>query len=377
MTILVRASRALIDCIEVVRLTRMPLGFNYNLNSSAKGGHNNCPLSIVNCQLQRGLPMSILKLTAPCRDYIWGGERLRGEFGKRSDSEKIAESWELCCRDDGQSVIENGEFAGKTLAELIEERGKRVVLGTASERFDAFPIFIKLIDAADDLSVQVHPPDDYALKHEGERGKNELWYVVDAEEGAELIYGFKREITRGEFAERIENGTLLEAANKVPVKKGDVFYIEAGTLHSIGKGILIAEIQQNSNTTYRVYDYGRVGKDGSPRELHIEKALDVTKREPPGFPPSAEGSPQRLSGGVFTLLRSCEHFTVNKLELDGVVTLEADERSFNSLLILDGQAGIKAASGELTVKKGDSVLITAGTGKYEISGKGIVIITNI
>lgn len=322
--------------------------------------------------------MSILKLSPPCRDYLWGGERLKNEFGKSSDSEKIAESWELCVRDDGNSVIENGDFAGKTLAELIEARGKTAVLGTASERFpEEFPVFIKLIDAADDLSVQVHPPDDYALKHEGERGKNELWYVVDADDGAELIYGFKREITRLEFAERIENGTLLEVTNKVPVKKGDVFYIESGTLHSIGKGILIAEIQQNSNTTYRVYDYGRVGKDGKPRELHIGKALDVTKRVPPTFSKSARETPQKLAGGVITLLHSCEYFTVNKLELDGAVGLEADERSFNSLLFLEGQAVIKSESESVAAKKGDSFFVAAGTGKYQISGKGLIIITNI
>lgn len=322
--------------------------------------------------------MSILKLSQPCKDYIWGGERLKNEFGKSSDSEKIAESWELCCRDDGNSVIENEGLAGKTLAEFIEARGKTAVLGTASERFvEEFPVFIKLIDAADDLSVQVHPPDDYALKHEGERGKNELWYVVDAEDGAELIYGFKREISREEFSERIKNGTLLEVTNNVPVKKGDVFYIESGTLHSIGKGILIAEIQQNSNTTYRVYDYGRVGKDGKPRELHIEKALDVTRRVPPTFSKSAQETPQKLAGGVITLLRSCEYFKVYKLELDGAVELEADERSFNSLLFLDGNAVIKSESESIAAKKGDSFFITAGTGKYEISGKGIVIITSI
>ncbi len=321
--------------------------------------------------------MSVLKLSSPCRDYIWGGERLRREFGKISSADKIAESWELCCRDDGQSVIQNGELAGKTFGELIKANGKAAVLGTESARFDDFPIFIKLIDAADDLSVQVHPPDDYALKQEGERGKNELWYVVDADDGAELIFGFKREISREEFAERIENGTLLEVTNNVPVKKGDVFFIESGTLHSIGKGILIAEIQQNSNTTYRVYDYGRVGKDGKPRELHIEKALDVTKRVPPKHPAAAQGSPKMLAGGILTSLCECEFFTVKKLELDGAVSLNADKRSFNSLLILDGEAEIKAASGGFLAVKGDSVFVTAGTGKYEISGKGLVIITSI
>lgn len=324
--------------------------------------------------------MSIFKLAAPCRDYIWGGDRLRREFGKGSGAgiEKIAESWELCCREDGQNVIEAGEFAGKTLSELIGAKGKIAVLGTESERFEGFPIFIKLIDAADNLSVQVHPSDGYALRHEGERGKNEMWYVVDAAEGAELIYGFKREIGKEEFAERIGNGTLLEVANKVSVHKGDVIFIESGTLHSIGKGILIAEIQQNSNTTYRVCDYGRVGKDGKPRELHIEKALDVTERVPPKHPISAQGSPRRIEGGVMTLLRSCEYFTVNKLELDGAAKFDADNRSFRSLLMLDGNAEVADENGErITAKKGDSIFITAGTGKYEISGKGIVIITNI
>lgn len=322
--------------------------------------------------------MSILKLSAPCKDYIWGGEILRREFGKKSGSDRIAESWELCCRKDGQSVIEAGEFAGKTLSELIRDKGKIAVLGTESERFEDFPLFIKLIDAADNLSVQVHPPDDYALKHEGERGKNEMWYVVDADEGAELIFGFKREISREEFAERIRNGTLLEVADNVPVHKGDVLFIESGTLHSIGKGILIAEIQQNSNTTYRVYDYGRVGKDGKPRDLHIEKALDVTERVPPKHPISAQGSPRRIEGGIMTLLRSCEYFTVNKLELDGTAYLDADARSFRSLLMLDGKAELTEENGDrVTVKKGDSIFITAGTGKYEISGKGLIIITNI
>ena len=228
--------------------------------------------------------MSVLKLIAPCKDYIWGGNRLREEYGKKLDSDKIAESWELSCHKDGQSVIDGGEFDGKTLSEFIEKKGRIAVLGTNCERFEYFPILIKLIDAKDNLSVQVHPSNEYALKVEGEYGKTEMWYIVDCNEGAELLYGFKHEISRDEFAERIKNNTLLEVANNVPVHKGDVFFIESGTLHAIGKGILIAEIQQNSNTTYRVYDYGRVGKDGKPRELHIEKALDVTERKPPKYP---------------------------------------------------------------------------------------------
>ncbi|MDE6727595.1 MAG: class I mannose-6-phosphate isomerase [Oscillospiraceae bacterium] len=322
--------------------------------------------------------MSILKLTAPCKDYIWGGNRLREEYGKKLDSDKIAESWELSCHKDGQSVIEGGEFGGKTLSEFVEVKCKAAALGTNCDRFEYFPILIKLIDAKDNLSVQVHPSNEYALNVEGEYGKTEMWYIVDCEEGAELLYGFKREISREEFAERIANNTLLEVANNVPVHKGDVFFIESGTLHAIGKGILIAEIQQNSNTTYRVYDYGRVGKDGKPRELHIEKALDVTERVPPKYPTTAQGAPEKVGGGVKTLLRSCEYFTVYKLELDGSDRYDTKGASFHSLLVLDGEVEIAADGGEkVTAKKGGSIFVSADTGAYTISGKGEVIFTEI
>ena len=212
--------------------------------------------------------MAVFRLTPAFKDYIWGGTRLRDEYGKKCDYDKVAESWELSCHKDGASVVADGEDKGFTLAEYIDKHGK-AVLGTDCEKFENFPILIKLIDAKDNLSVQVHPDNEYALRVEGEYGKTEMWYIVDCDEGATLLYGFKHEISKEEFAERIADNTLLEVTNAVPVKKGDVFFIQAGTLHAIGKGILIAEIQQNSNTTYRIYDYGRVGKDGKPRELHL------------------------------------------------------------------------------------------------------------
>lgn len=321
--------------------------------------------------------MSILKLIAPCKDYLWGGNRLREEYGKKLDSDKIAESWELSCHKDGQSVIAGGEFDGKTLSEFIEAKGKTAALGTNCDRFEYFPILIKLIDAKDNLSVQVHPSNEYALKVEGEYGKTEMWYIVDCNEGAELLYGFKHEISKEEFAERIANNTLLEVANNVPVHKGDVFFIESGTLHAIGSGILIAEIQQNSNTTYRVYDYGRVGKDGKPRELHVEKALDVTERIPPKYPTTAQGTPEKVEGGVKTLLRTCEYFNVNKLEIDGTMTLNADDKSFKSLLFLNGKAEIKGADGARTAAKGESFFVSAGTGEFSITGKCEVILSDI
>lgn len=312
----------------------------------------------------------ILKLRAVCKDYIWGGEKLGKEYGKSSEGAVIAESWELSCHKDGESIVENTEYAGFTLKSYIEKAGKSA-LGTNAERFSDFPLLIKLIDARDNLSLQVHPDDKFALANENEYGKTEMWYILDCEEGAELIYGVKKKLTREEFRERIMNNTVFEAVNRVKVKKGDVFFIEAGTLHGIGKGIVIAEIQQNSNTTYRVYDYGRVGTDGKPRPLHIEKALEVTSLVPCKRK-SAERA-RKIPGGRKTLLASHEYFNVNLLELSGSAVLKADETSFNSVLVIDGEGeldGIKA-------KKGDSFFIPAGYGEYGWSGAGKLILTDI
>ena len=313
-----------------------------------------------------------IKLKAPCKDYIWGGNKLREEFGKESSGDKIAETWELSCHKDGESIIENGDFKGKTLSEYIKSNGKQV-LGKNCERFESFPVLIKLIDAKDNLSVQVHPNNDYALRVEGEYGKTEMWYIVDCEEGAELLYGFKHCIDKEEFQRRINENTLLEVTNNVPVHKGDVFFIEAGTLHAIGKGILIAEIQQNSNTTYRIYDYGRVGNDGNPRQLHIDKALDVTELVPPKYSTTATGTVKESDGYTELLLSRCEYFNVKKLEINGSAKLFSDQDSFQSLLMLNGYGKI----GELSLKKGDSCFIPAGYGSYVFDGSAEIILTEI
>ncbi len=316
-----------------------------------------------------------IKLKPAFKDYLWGGTRLRDDFGKDCDFEKIAESWELSCHKDGNSVVENGEFAGLTLAEYIEKQG-RGVLGSNCGRFENFPILIKLIDAKDNLSVQVHPDNEYAQRVEGEYGKTEMWYIVDCDEGASLLYGFKENITKEEFRKRIENNTLLEVTNSVPVKKGDVFFIEAGTLHAIGKGILIAEIQQNSNTTYRIYDYGRVGADGKPRQLHIDKAVDVTKLGPAKTYPEAPVICE--DGWKKKLLASCEYFTVHSLDIESSARLSADEKSFVNILVLDGECVLSSDSYEdMKLKKGDSVFVPAGFGSFELKGKCSAVMTSI
>lgn len=319
------------------------------------------------------MQMQPLILIPPIKDYIWGGTKLRDEFGKECKLERLAESWELSCHKDGGSVIANGEYAGKTLAEYIEERPE--TLGTNCGRFEFFPVLIKLIDACDNLSVQVHPDNEYAQRVEGEYGKTEMWYIVDCDEGASLIYGFKEEISKEDFREAIETNTLLDKVNSVPVKKGDVFFINSGTLHAIGRGILIAEIQQNSNTTYRVYDYGRVGTDGKPRELHIEKALDVTNLTP--AEPYKLPDPQKLEGRTVRQLADCEYFTVSREEVETETLLCADEASFNHVLVLEGDAALVSDFGEVKLKKGSSVFVPAGTGAYTIKGKCSIIITEI
>ena len=205
--------------------------------------------------------MAIVKLHPACKDYIWGGTKLKELYNKQTDMDPLAETWELSTHKDGQSEVVTGDDAGKTLSQYIEDKGWKV-LGTECRDMKRFPVLIKFIDAKQPLSIQVHPDDEYAWRVEGEPGKTEMWYILDAEPDAFLYFGVKRHTDREEFRKAIEDGTVLDLLRAVPVHKGDVFFIKSGTIHAIGAGIQICEIQQNSNTTYRVYDFGRVGKEG-------------------------------------------------------------------------------------------------------------------
>ena len=315
--------------------------------------------------------MYILKLKPVFKDYIWGGTKLRDEYGFESNLEKLAEGWMLSCHKDGENLIENGDFEGKTLTEIVNTNPD--YLGENGKKFEYFPILIKLIDAKNDLSVQVHPDNEYAMRVEKEYGKTECWYILDCNDDAELIYGFNKSITSEEFKEKIADNTFLETVNKVKVKKGDLFFIEAGTLHAIGKGILLAEIQQNSNTTYRVYDYGRLGADGKPRELHVEKAIDVTNCTPPTRSTNPEGELMVRDGYSTQLLTKCDLFNVEKVSIDTTYTSTADEKSFVSVLVTDGNATID----EIEIKKGDSLFIPANYGEFTVTGKSELIITRV
>lgn len=317
--------------------------------------------------------MDILKLKPVFKDYIWGGERLRSDFGFESNLDKLAEGWMLSCHKDGKNIIEGGEYNGIPLDELIAQFGKEAIVGTRSLDFPYFPVLIKLIDAKDNLSIQVHPDNEYAQRVEGEFGKTEIWYVLDAADDAELIYGFKNKISSDEFVKAIKENTLIDVLNRVKVKKGDLFFIEAGTVHAIGKGTLVAEIQQNSNTTYRVYDYGRVGADGKPRELHIDKAIDVSKTEPPKYDIKPAGTPVDNGNYIETLLTKCDLFTVNHYDIKNELSLSTDEKSFNHILVINGNGRINNTE----FKKGDSFFVPANYGNYTISGESEIIITEI
>lgn len=303
--------------------------------------------------------MGMYLLKPACKDYLWGGHKLVDEYNVAYVGDVCAEAWVMSCHKDGQSIIASGIDKGMTLSELIEEKGSEI-LGKNCKKYKDFPILIKLIDAKKSLSIQVHPDDTYALEHENQYGKTEMWYVLEAEEGAFLYQGFEKEISKEEFEKRIKENTLTEVLHKEFVKRGDVIFITPGTLHAIGEGLVIAEIQQSSNVTYRIYDYGRVGADGKPRQLHIAQSLDVTKLEKPVKYQSPDEH-----------MVSCEFFCVDniKIEENKPFKGKADDSSFVSLLIIDGEGTITAEGESFKVKKGDSVFITAGSGEFCIDGK--------
>ena len=314
-----------------------------------------------------------IKLNPYVSETIWGGKKLIEEYGVKTEKNNAAEGWMLSCHEAGSSTVVNGEFAGKSFAEVVKENP--VLCGKNADNFEDFPILIKFIDAMDNLSVQVHPTKEYCEKTGRGQSKTECWYIIDAEEDAYLILGFEDKITPEEFKAAIENNTLTDYVSKVPVKKGDFFFIESGTLHAICKGILLAEVQESSNTTYRIYDYNRVGNDGKPRELHVEDGAAVTKLEKYSQPDFCKGN--SLDTPERRLLADCPLFKVWKLDLNGEISGEADEKSFVSLLIMDGNGTLDVCGETVSLTKGESIFIPANAGEYKINGSMEIIETRI
>ena len=313
-----------------------------------------------------------LLLTYIAKSAIWGGSALSERWGKVSDGDNIAETWELSVREKEMDKIRNGEAAGLTLAEYFEAVGYDAV-SPSYKKGDRFPLLVKLIDAHDRLSVQVHPDDTYASEVENDSGKTEMWYVAEAEEGAELIYGLAEGYDSEGFVKAVAAGEIDSAMNKISVKAGDCFFIPAGMVHAIGAGILIAEIQQNSDLTYRVYDYDRVGADGKKRELHTKKALDVVRPYT-----DAEVDAIRYSEGENNeMLANNRYFKVSKKDIDGRAELSVKGDSFLSLLCLDGEGELEFDGERYPISKGDSYFCPAGMGSLSVTGELSVICSRL
>ncbi len=313
----------------------------------------------------------VLKLRPYISETIWGGRKLIDKFNIETDKSNAAEGWMLSCLDMGPSIISNGIYAGKLLPEIITT--DPLWCGENIRKYKEFPVLIKFIDAMDDLSVQVHPTKEYCDKTGRGRSKTECWYIIDCEDDASLLLGFKKNISKEVFKKSIEDGDLLDKVERIKVKPGDFFFIDAGTLHAICKGVLLAEVQESSNTTYRIFDYNRVGKDGRKRELHISDAVEVTKT----VPYSAARVELDNSLNSKTPLVSCDLFKVWKYSVGGEFSSFCDRGSFVSLLVMDGAGELECADEKLDIRKGDSIFIPAGFGEYVIKGKADILETRI
>ncbi|WP_027405979.1 type I phosphomannose isomerase catalytic subunit [Anaerovibrio sp. RM50] len=308
------------------------------------------------------------------KDYIWGGRRLNDDFAKNIDLSPLAETWECSTHPDGPSYAVGGHFDGKRLSEILKEHPD--FLGTHPKTQGELPILIKFIDANKDLSVQVHPDDEYAQKYEnGQLGKSEMWYVLDAKDDSTLVYGLSHNVDADTMRSSIEKGTLEKHLQKVPIKHDDVFFIEAGTIHAIGAGALVAEIQENSNLTYRLYDYDRVDKEGNKRPLHVDKALAVANLKGTAKPRQPIRAVKYLEGCANELLCRCKYFEVNRMLVNTervrqLVEYRADETSFRVLLCTNGCGTLFINESEyIKVFRGDCIFFPANSETIKIHGK--------
>ena len=300
--------------------------------------------------------MELVKLKPSVKDYIWGGDYFK-EYGKGLAFDRVSECWELSTRDDDSSIIISGKDNGKRLKDVITKDD----IGPVMARFPYFPLLIKLIDAESDLSVQVHPSDEYALKYDNSFGKCEMWYIIDSDEGSGIYIGLKNNSSREEIEQKVNDGTILDCLNFVKVKPGDTFIINPGTIHAIGHGVRLIEIQQNSNLTYRLFDYNRIDKNGKKRELHILKALDVIDYNKYEF--------KKIESDI---LADCKYFRVFKEDINGSWIIDANQDSFATFTFLSGNGYVD----DIPYKKFDTFFVPHGK-KCEIKGNGTIIISGV
>lgn len=313
-------------------------------------------------------------LQPACKEALWGGQKLKEHFGKQADLDNIAESWECSTHPEGPSTVATGEHKGMLLTEVLQKHPE--YLGTHPRTKGELPILVKFIDARQKLSVQVHPGDEYAKLHEqGQLGKTEMWYVLEADKDGELIYGFYRDMDSAAVRKSVKDGSIEKYLQKVKVRRDDVFYIPAGTVHGIGAGNLIAEVQESSNLTYRLYDYDRIDKQGQKRKLHVEKALAVADLKG-STPPRQPLRVLRYTPGSATeFLCRCKYFQVERLLLNTedkkkLAELYTGSNSFQALLCIDGAGQLVMSDGEkLTYTKGSCIFIPANAGNLQLCGK--------
>ncbi|RHW42900.1 mannose-6-phosphate isomerase, class I [Neobacillus notoginsengisoli] len=302
------------------------------------------------------------------KERIWGGERLKS-FGYEIPSSQTGECWAFAAHSNGQSVVATGELKGLTLGQLWDEH--RELFGHVEG--DRFPLLTKIIDADQDLSVQVHPDDEYAKRHEEDLGKTECWYIIDCKDGAEIVYGHNAK-TREELAQMIEEGKWEDLLRRIPVKAGDFFYVPSGTIHAIGTGIVILETQQNSDTTYRVYDYDRRDSAGNLRELHIEQSIAVTTV--PEVEPELKYRTEKKGDMEITTYVQSDYFTVQKWLLDGTAGL-VQSQPFQLVSVIDGKGTLTHDGREYSFKKGDHLLLPADFGQFNLTGNAEAIVSHM
>lgn len=329
------------------------------------------------CSIVKKRYDTLVKLEPAFKDYLWGGDKLKTKYHKKCDYDIIAESWEVSAHSSGQSIIAEGQNRGMLFGEYLNIIGKDA-WGWKCQAFDEFPIMIKFIDAKENLSVQVHPQDEYALSKEKQYGKNEMWHILECEENAYLYCGLKENISREKLQQMLESGEILEVLNRIPVNKGDTFFIEAGTIHAIGAGILVCEIQQNSDVTYRLYDYNRKDAYGNSRELHITKALDVSNLQKWGIKKQTSVT---ISVGaddnVIEELGACKYFKGVKYIVKDSIDIQNDETSFRTITFLKGSGIIIYEDKEESFMEGDNFFLCAGKHVMRVIGNSEFIITTI
>jgi mannose-6-phosphate isomerase len=348
-----------------------------------------------------------MRLAPAYKNYLWGGDRLTREYGKTAAARPVAESWELSCHPDGLCVVSSGAYEGRTLSNVLDERPDWMWPGAAGS--SQFPILIKFIDAKRDLSLQVHPGDEYARKYEDDRGKNEAWYIVDCEANSKLALGLTKHMQKSELAQIMPTGAILDYVNWTRAKPGDCFSVPAGLLHAISGGMIIAEVQQSSNVTYRVYDYDRLDAGGNPRKLHIEQAADVIDTSARSINAADRGentvgasccanqTDERCGECVKEKLTDWEFFELMRVKINGSAPLCCGD-TFQALLLIEGSLeiiyrnhDIDADDRNQSVKcngtfhnatmvkmnKGSCVYVPSGLGPYELRGKGLALLASV